>query len=212
MEINEEYLKKLMCIEQSNKQKKYANLNSFADKGAYVIIGDSIVEGFPTWEMLKEFPLYNRGIGSDTTTNLIERLADTVYALSPSKVLIWVGTNDIPEGRSVEDITSNVHKCACLIKEKFPQTDIFILSVTPVTHKLYDARNMHVLGNRNNEIIQQLNTSYKILCEDKGYKFIDFYDKLVDEDGELKKEFTVDGLHPTVPAYVYVAEAIKKAL
>jgi len=54
-------------------------------------------------EMEKEWHVYNRGIGGDTTWHALDRFDDDIKPLLPAYVLIEYGFNDasVPEGRRI---------------------------------------------------------------------------------------------------------------
>ncbi len=200
---------KLLKMSQQITQNKYAELNKSATNVEGVIIGDSIVEGFPIWEMLPDSHIYNRGINGDTTEGLFTRLSDTVLAISPKKVYIWIGTNDIGRLVPTEEIICNLNKTFANIRERLPDVKLFLLSVCPVNRN-YDPIKM--VWGRTNEQIKALNVEYKKLCNEHYVEFLDFYDKLTDENGDLNLQYTVDGLHLNILGYRAVIDTIKNKL
>ena len=63
----------------------------------------------------------------------------------------------------------------------------------------------HSLFNtRNNENLQRANKSIQTLAEKYGYIFINLNDGLADENGNLKKELTFDGMHMLPSGYEIV--------
>jgi len=81
-----------------------------ADQEAIVFFGDSITQG---WSELLEpsFPglkVANRGISGDTTRGMLIRLDEDVIALNPSAVVMLMGTNDLAENATPEQIAGNV--------------------------------------------------------------------------------------------------------
>ena len=53
-----------------------------------------------------------------------------------------------------------------------------------------------------------MNKEYTKLCEKYNCVWLDLRDKLSDEQGELKKDFTFDGLHINAKAYEIIAENV----
>lgn len=190
-------------------QKKYAELNKFAENAKSVLIGDSIAEGFPVWEMLKGRSIYNRGVSGDTTEQMLSRLEDTVFALAPENVYIWIGTNDIGRLVPSKQTLSNVKRTFEQLREKLPEVKLFLLSVCPVNRD-YDPIDM--VWGRTNEQVKNLNNEYKKICKECKVEFLDFYDNLTDRNGDLNLNYTVDGLHLSVAGYKAVIESIKSEI
>src|SRR5437899_1131926 len=76
-----------------------------------VFTGDSITDGWRLGEFFPGKPYVNRGIGGQTTPQMLIRFRPDVIALQPKAVVILAGTNDIagntgPE--TLEDIEGNL--------------------------------------------------------------------------------------------------------
>ena len=48
------------------------------------------------------------------------------------------------------------------------------------------------------------------LCEEEKLTYIDVYDALKEEDGSIKEEYTVEGLHITYDGYKKITEVLDK--
>src|SRR4051794_3140333 len=76
-----------------------------------VFFGDSITEMWPLATAFPGKPYVNRGIGGQTTSQLLVRFRNDVIALAPRVVVLLAGTNDIAGNTgpiSLEDIQGNV--------------------------------------------------------------------------------------------------------
>lgn len=69
-----------------------------------------------------------------------------------------------------------------------------------------------MVGSRNNEDIRTVNAELKRLEEKIGIDFVEVYDTLCDEQGNLKIDYTTDGLHLSVEGYFAVYKMLKQAL
>ena len=67
-----------------------------------------------------------------------------------------------------------------------------------------------MVGKRENSRIVKINTMLKKLCEEKEVTYINMYDKLTDENGNLKLEYTIDGLHISPEGYKVITNTIMK--
>jgi lysophospholipase L1-like esterase len=174
-----------------------------------VLLGDSITEGF---EVAKYFPgrrLLNRGIGADVIGNamsaddprgVLQRLNESVFDCAATDVFILIGINDLNTGRNVESMEMGYRELLKRIRERVPAVKIHVQSVLP-TRGTHAKQNAPVLA---------FNEKLKKLTEEFACDWIDLHRLMRDENGELKAEFTNDGLHLTEPAYrLWRAEVLR---
>lgn len=198
---------KMMEENKKKLERKYIALNEFAKQGESVIFGDSIVEYLPVQELFTQ-KIFNRGIGGDTSEETLKRLKKVVLPLKPSKAMLWVGTNDLHTGVSIEQILQNV-TTICKDLETECNSRIYILSVAPVNTASCDPQIKMAVGNRTNQKICELNAAYQTLCKEHGWEFINVYDALV-LNGTLPDELSDDGLHPNIKGYQIVVPILEK--
>lgn len=200
-----------IMLEQSKQkaQRKYAALNRLAKPGQIVMVGDSIVEGFPLQEFFGK-QIYNRGISGDTSGEMLKRLPDTVLPLRPGTAIIWIGTNDLQDEIPIGQICANVESAAQILEAECG-SNIVVLSVAPVNTASDDPNIRNTVGKRTNTAIEMLNAQYWKLCQANGWLYVDVYPHLVYE-GSLAEELSEDGLHPNIAGYIPVAEEIAAVL
>jgi len=168
--------------------------------GGIVFLGDSITEQFPLDRAFPQKNVINRGIGGDRIEGVAERLDVSVNDLSPSRVYLMIGVNDILFTQSVP--VSSLGKLygdlLVRMKRSAPNTAIMVQSVLPVS------------GNfaKSNPRIVELNTLIKNLSEKEGIPYIDLHSRMTNYKGELRDEFTFDGVHLTLEGYLEWLEAI----
>lgn len=213
-----------MKSEQRQKIDKYRILNQAAKKGEILFTGSSLMEHFPINELLMNEGMhqiiYNRGVGGFTTTDMLENMEEQIFGTEPSRIFINIGTNDIGDAsRSfeevLEDMLTNYEKILTQIKERLPETEVYMMAYYPVneTDKVPEtewAKTMFV--NRNNQNLPVANAAVRKLAEKMGYHYIDVNSGLCDERGKLKKEFTVEGVHMYANGYQVVLENLKQYL
>ena len=187
----------------------FTHLNAVAIPGSIVFLGDSITDFFRLNEFFPEVYVINRGISGDTTDGVLRRLPESVYELSPSKVFLMIGTNDLANKKSVEYISENIKKIISEIKENSPQTKIYLQSVYPVSLLKDKKIKRFIVGKRNNDDISRLNSILKTMADEMEITYIDVYNHLVDESGNIKTEYTVEGLHLTIQGYSVVAGVLR---
>jgi len=74
-----------------------------------VFIGNSITNGAEWNELFPRKRVKNRGISSDTSEGVYDRLAPVVKG-KPAKIFILIGINDISRGIEVETIEQNMKR------------------------------------------------------------------------------------------------------
>ncbi|HGA3211795.1 TPA: SGNH/GDSL hydrolase family protein [Streptococcus agalactiae] len=199
-----EVIDKALRDYQMKREQFFEINNQTVQEGAIVFTGDSIVEFFPLKKYLgRDYPLVNRGVAGSDTYWLLENLRTQVWELLPSKVFILIGTNDIGLGHSQSEIIANITDIIAEIRAESYMTEINILSVLPVSEEDDYIERVKV---RNNQTIKALNKTLSVIS---GINYIELYDLLVDEKGQLASSFTKDGLHLTDQAYAKISETIK---
>ncbi len=196
--------------EMVSKRNNYSMLNNkYALSNQTVLLGDSITDFFNWYELFYDYSkssgqaVYNRGIGGDTTDRLLERLQENVLNISPKNIVLLIGTNDIGRGLPLSMTLNNVEQIIKNTKAKCPNVNFIMEAVYPVNEKMRDR-----FEKRSNKKIQEMNKEYIKLCEKYNCVWVDFTDKLKDKTGNLKAEYTFDGLHINAQAYEIVAENI----
>ena len=67
-------------------------------------------------------------------------------------------------------------------------------------------------GIRTNKKIKYINKKLKKYCKNKDYTYINVYDELTDEDGNLALKYTEEGLHLNETGYIKVTKTLYKYL
>lgn len=174
----------------------------------YVFLGDSITSRY---DLDKYFPDYkyrvvNSGIGGDKTSDILDDMEKRVYRYNPSDVFILVGTNDITGDYSLQKIYDNYISIINGIKKNRPGAKIKVISTYPVNEEIHPKLKKY----KRNDAIKILNKSLKIYCDNNDIVYINLFDKLIDKDGYLKREYTEDGLHINDKGYEVVTKEIRK--
>ncbi len=206
--------------EQQDKLTRYGVLNRNVRRGEILFTGSSLMEQFPINELLMtngmEQVIYNRGIGGFTTNDMLRHMEEMVFGTEPSRIFINIGTNDIGSpDYQLEVLMKNYERIITLIRERLPETEITMMAYYPVneTDKLPDeewAKTMFVT--RTNENLNIANAAVEKLAEKMGCRFINVNQGLTDENGKLKKEFTIEGIHMYANGYQVVLDNLKKYL
>ena len=204
----QEYRQYILADQQHQLWEKYASLNKTVSHPNIVFAGDSITEYFPIHELLTStMPLYNRGVHGIDSLQFLEHLSSQILDLAPSKVFLLIGVNDLKK-RTPEEVYQTIQSIITKIHQQLPETQIFLLSVFPMNESPEFVRTPSL---RNNQSISLLNDNLSRLAGDKVCWF-DVHYLLCDETGQLKRDWTVDGLHLTVSGYWAIADAIQPFL
>jgi lysophospholipase L1-like esterase len=164
--------------------------------GHVVLLGDSSTE-FGLWqEWFSGQPVLNRGIGGETSADLLRRLDSAVH--QPAGVFLLIGTNDLTAGVPLQDITGNVRTLLDEIERRAPGTPVVVQSVMPRTARFRDD-------------IRLLNEAYRGLVDSATaeVQYLDLWPALADEQGLLRSEFTGDGLHLTGAGYAAWVDVLR---
>lgn len=175
------------------------------DKKEVVFLGDSIIRDY---DLDRFFPkiktkLFNCGVSGITTQGLHNIVKQGVIRHKPSTIVILVGTNDMSEENSKRDneIIDNISKLIIDLKIILKGVNIIFISILPCDEDRY-GKNSIAGGGRTNERIEKLNSIFKEFeSYYKDYIFVDAFKKLSDDNGNLIKQYTHDGLHLNVEGY-----------
>jgi lysophospholipase L1-like esterase len=200
----------------------YANLARYRDANAklgppasnedrVVFMGDSITD---IWHLDKSFPgkpYVNRGIGGQTTPQMLIRLRPDVIALAPRVVVILAGTNDISGNTgpmTLGEIEANLQTMCELAR--LHRIRVVLASVLPVNN--YTERSKLFFPLRPPDQILELNRWIKDYATRNNYIHLDYFSAMVDDKGLLQRDLSEDGLHPNDKGYAVMAPLAQKAI
>jgi len=181
-----------------------------------VFMGNSITEGWI--QMRPDFfdnrDYINRGIGGQTTPQMLLRFRQDVVDLKPKVVVILAGTNDIAGNSgyiSLEAIISTIKSMAEIANAN--DIKVIISSILPAIDYPWKP------GLDPASKIITINKALKVFSEENNFIYLDYYTAMVDDKGGLKvPEYTTanDLVHPNKDGYLVMEKlaeiAINKAL
>ena len=176
-----------------------------------VFFGDSITDAWPIAESFPGKPYINRGIGGQTTPQMLVRFREDVINLQPKVVVILAGTNDIAGNTgpmTLDEIEANYSSLAELAAAH--SIRVVFSSVLPVHN--YTPESQEMYAERSPEKILALNRWLKQYCGDRDLVYLDYFSAMVDDKGLLKKDLAVDGLHPNAAGYKIMAPLAEAAI
>lgn len=154
--------------------------------------------------------IVNRGICGYQTGLLLENLDAHLYGGAVDKIVLLIGTNDIGKDVPVNEALNNLEAIIQSIARDYPLTEIKLLSTLPVNEGEEYKQTVYI---RTNEKIQKWNQAYQELAYAyMQVEFVPVFDSLTDKAGQLKKDYTTDGLHLSVAGYQVLTKALKDYL
>ncbi len=206
---------------EENKNLDWPNLSRYQDenrsvglpekgKQRVVFMGDSITEEWSNLyaDYFDTEGYINRGIGGQTTPQMLIRFKPDVIDLEPDIVVILAGTNDIAGNTgpsNVKMITDNIFSMAELARAH--QIKVVLSSILPVFEYEWAKEIKDVPAT-----IDSVNDELKKYVNDHGLVYLDYFSSMVDERKGLNKDYTYDGVHPNQDGYILMSSLAQKVL
>ena len=173
-----------------------------------VFLGDSLTDYFDLDAAFADYSVVNSGIAGNTTENVLADLTHRVSIFNPSQVFVWLGTNDLRDGKTAEQTLESLQTIIDQIQTERSLAKITLISLIPVNSQV----DPYTVGLRSNDQIQKVNQGLREIAKNEKLDYIDLYSSLKDDQGNLKAEYTVDGLHLSDAGYQVVQEIIEPYL
>ena len=185
---------------------RYREANKSAVKGQVVFAGSSLMEMFPIRKLQQEKGddrmIYNRGVGGFLSGELLAVIDVCVTQLLPAKVFINIGTNDLSwSSIPICELMDRYDQILTAIEDAVPGVRIYLMAYYPVNESAASPEMRDCLKIRTNEKISAANEEVKKLAAKHGQRYIDVNDKLRDEQGRLRAEYTIEGMHINEAGY-----------
>ena len=178
-----------------------------------VFVGDSITESLRNYciaqqrddedfmgnaQFLAAVSMSVRMASSDSRTLLQYRgnavsVTEGFLKMGAGQVFIMLGVNDYA-GKYPDATLAYFDTLIDAIQEKCERIEIVIQSVTPVTKRFCQERQITI------EEWNGFNVLLEQLCEEKGVQFLSFAELLMDAEGYLADDMTGDGMFHLTPA------------
>jgi len=173
-----------------------------------VFIGDSITAGWATANpAFYRDGRINRGIGGQTTQQILLRFSQDVIALKPRLVHIMAGTNDVAGNTgptTLDTIEGNI--AAMVVLAKAAGIKVVLASTPPASHFQWSPT-LHPAPT-----IAALNERLRRLAARERVTFVDYGKVLAMPDGTLRADYTVDGTHLNAAGYAAIEPSLSRAL
>ena len=179
-----------------------------------VFMGNSITDGWARVdpEFFESNNFVGRGIGGQTSSEMLVRFRRDVIDLNPKCVVILSGTNDIAQNNGYikpENTLSNIISMCELAKAN--GIKVILCSITPTS----------VFGWRREvnpvPLIKELNEMIEAYAKENGIYYLNYHPALTDEKGGIPAKWSNDTCHPNLECYrtimePMVCDAINKVL
>jgi lysophospholipase L1-like esterase len=183
-----------------------------------VFLGDSITDNWSKPGYGGFFPgrpYVNRGIGGQTSGQMLVRFRADVLAHKPRVVVILAGTNDVSGNVGPQPpgtIENNLSSMADLARVS--GVKVVLASLLPVSDDKRDEGGRPRLrtGDRPPETLRALNAWIAQYARKNRHIFLDYHAALVTPEGALRPELNDDGLHPNAAGYAVMAPLAEKAI
>ena len=179
-------------------------------KEGIIFMGDSITEewGRIMPEFFSNKQYINRGIGGQTTPQMLIRFRQDVIDLNPEAVVILAGTNDIAGNTgpsSVKMIVDNLMSMAEIaIKQNI---QVFMSSILPVFRYPWNKSIIEPFKK-----IAEINNFIKDFSNREKLVYVDYHAHMVDSRPGLKSELTTDEVHLNQAGYIVMSKIVKRVI
>ena len=177
-----------------------------AGQDRVVFFGASVAEfwGKRGGQFFPGKPYINRGIGGQTSAQMLVRFRQDVIHLHPVAVVFLESTNDISQEMEPEMSEDNWESIAELAKANGIR--MILTSITPSSHFPWNP------GLHPAETIRTRNVWLKEYAATHSLTYVDFDPVLANAEGGMKAELTVDGVHPNKEGYAAMAPLVQAAI
>lgn len=164
-----------------------------------VFVGDSITHGGLWDEWFPGHPVLNRGIGGETTAQVLARLDTAINR--PRAVLLLIGTNDLSAGVPQSEIVANIAAIIREVERRAPGAPLWVQSVMPRTRQFA------------NDIVDLNNAIQDAVDEaPENVAYVDLWPVLATPDGRMRDEFSIDHLHLNGAGYTAWTAALRSQI
>ncbi len=173
--------------------------------GAIVATGSSSMRGWHgrMADDLAPLTLIRRGFGGSNMADVRHFLGELVERHHPRAVLLYEGDNDVALGASPEEILTHFDAIAATLRERLPETRIYLLAVKP------SLRRWHLW-----DVMQATNEGFAERARDNPrIVFIDVATPMLNDAGEPREDiFAADRLHMNSAGYDLWRDAVRPIL
>ena len=173
------------------------------DSTNIVFLGNSLTHGCEWHELLNNPHAINRGIVGDVIEGVQGRLQPILDG-KPAKIFLMIGANDVSHDLTADSIATATVALVKRIREATPDTELYFQSMLPINNSF--GRYKLMIGKE--QTIRDINALVRPQVEALGATWIELHSLMTDDEGNLRADFTNDGLHLVGEAYLVWRDAI----
>ena len=167
-----------------------------------LFIGDSLTEGFGSYPPLNEIAtvygirganprtfLDNAAVVNKATKEEIPAIWDRILEQNPGKIYLLLGTNAL----LAQTDEAFLHYYGLLmdqLRATFPGVPIYVQAITPTT-----AEKSAKTPELSNDHLRQINNIIAQMAVSRGFYFVNEWEALADEAGNLRDDLSTEGIH-----------------
>lgn len=159
-------------------------------------------------DFFTENDLICRGIGGQSTYEMLMRFREDVVNLEPAGVVIAGGTNDVAENLYPYDERRTFGNILSMVEiARANNIEVFLASVLPAAGFRWNPGIADV-----KDKIENLNARIREYADINDIPYIDYYSAMTGRDRELYEGFTSDGVHPNEAGYAVMEGILLPAI
>lgn len=174
-----------------------ANASLKPDASRVVFLGDSITEAWAQEPFFAESPhLVGRGVGGQTTQQMLVRFRADVIELKPILVHIMGGTNDVAGNNGPESDAEIEGAISSMVElARANHIKVVLASIPPAADFKWHP------GLKPISRLRRLNAWLEAYADKVGVGYVDYWPALAAESGAMKSDMSLDGVHPNSRGY-----------
>lgn len=184
---------------------KAVEKNSFSDVS---FLGDSLTQGMELYDTGLPNAMFcaYKGVGPNAVVNGTTcRRADgesevpmeALTAQNPRAVYVLLGTNVLGADGDYSGFLTYYRMMLDMLEQALPNAQIYVQSITPVRPEVSESH-----PGLNRERLMKINNELAAIALEKGCTFLNLWEVLADDNGDLKEEYAQpDGYHVLPEGY-----------
>ncbi|AFZ12957.1 lipolytic protein G-D-S-L family [Crinalium epipsammum PCC 9333] len=164
-----------------------------------ILVGDSLSLCFPVERLSGNRFWLNQGISGDTSGGILRRLSAFAQT-RPDVIYLMAGINDLRKGAKDKTILDNYRQILRYLRRNHPQSFVIVQSILPTR-----------FNPGFNDRIRKLNEQLLSMAHQEGANYLNLQVVFTDDQGNLRRDLTTDGLHLSQRGYELWHSGLKQA-
>jgi len=166
-----------------------------------VLFGASITRRFDAATLLPGKKLLNRGVGSQSDTQLLTRFSSDVLQLKPGRVVIKLCSGNFQPGIDTDAMNDALEMMALMAEKQGIRP--MLATVIPATRAAEKFENYSVANQ-----VSKFNERIKHFAKENDFTLVDYHAEMADRDGFLPDDQARDEIHPNEEGYQVMTEVL----